>query len=194
VTSDPATDHLSPETVAAFLDGRLGDGNRATAEAHLSVCTDCRREIVELRALLARSPATRAPRRILVPLAAAAALALAIGIPATRSGWTGNQPQAVDRTRPGPSARLTVLGPAPDAVLDGQPTFAWHAADAGSRFKLTLVDEQGATLWSVDTGDTVVTPPHDVVLAPGRTYFWYVDALGADGRSMTSGAQRFTVR
>jgi hypothetical protein len=79
-------------------------------------------------------------------------------------------------------------------VLDGQPTFAWHAGDAGSRFKLTLVDEQGATLWSVDTGDTVVTPPHDVFLAPGRTYFWYVDALGADGRSMTSGAHRFTVR
>jgi anti-sigma factor ChrR (cupin superfamily) len=192
--SDAATDHLSPETVAAFLDGRLDEGERFTAEAHLASCAVCRRELVELEALLSRSPANRAPRRILVPLAAAAALALAIGIPATRSAWTGSQPQVVDRTQPGPPARLTAIAPAPDAVLDSQPTFAWHAADAGSRFKLTLVDEEGATLWSVDTGDTVVTPPHDVVLAPGRNYFWYVDALGADGRSMTSGAHRFTVR
>lgn len=194
MTPDTATDHLTPETVAAWLDNRLSDGERAAAEVHMASCARCRQEIVELQALLAASPVTRSHRRILYPLAAAAALMLAIGIPAARTAWFGSAPAPVDRTPPGGSARLLTIAPAADAALDGVPTFSWHAADAGSRFKLTLVDDQGATLWSVDTGDTVVTLPPDIALVSGRTYFWYVDALGADGRSMTSGAQRFTFR
>lgn len=160
----------------------------------MASCGLCRQEIVDLQALLAQSPTTRSPRRIFYPLAAAAAVMLAIGIPAARNAWFLTSPTSVDRTGTGPSARLTAITPAADATLDGEPTFSWHAADAGSRFKLTLVDEQGATLWSVDTGDTVVALPREIALVSGRTYFWYVDALGADGRSMTSGAQRFTVR
>lgn len=194
MTPDTATDHLSPETVAAWLDHRLGDEARAAAAAHLASCADCRQEIVELQALLAEPSFLRSPRRILYPLAAAAAVMLAIGIPAARSAWFGPPPALVNRTQPGASARLMAISPVADAALDGTPTFSWHAADAGSRFKLTLVDEQGATLWSVDTGDTVVALPREIALVSGRTYFWYVDALGADGRSMTSGAQRFTVR
>jgi hypothetical protein len=33
----------------------------------------------------------------------------------------------------------------------------------------------------------------DVSLSGGGTYFWYVDALDADGRSVTTGTRRFTI-
>lgn len=186
--------HLSAEVVAAWTEGRLSAEERAMAEAHLAGCHECREEVTQVEDLLRSAPVRT--RRFPVPLqlAAAAVLLLAIGLPAARTLLDRSPTASIGRTAPSSAARLTAIAPAADAAVLLPPTFVWHAADAGSRFRVTLVDEQGATVWSTETGDTAVTLPAEVALAAGRSYFWYVDALGADGRTMTSGAQRFTVR
>ena len=188
--------HLDAETVAAYVEGLLERPRQEETERHLATCRACRDEVVEVRGLLAaQHPAVRR-LRLFVPLAAAAAALLMVGVPLART-WNveANQP-AVARTPEERSGGLSVVAPLPDAsVASGtSPRFVWHAADPGSRFTLTLVDDGGAALWTIETGDTSVALPPDVSLSPGRTYFWYVDALGTDGRSLTSGATRFVVR
>jgi hypothetical protein len=44
-------EHLSEETVNLYLDGELGENERARVEAHLSGCTACRAEVDGLREL-----------------------------------------------------------------------------------------------------------------------------------------------
>lgn len=186
--------HLSHVTVAAWVDGQLAGEERAQVEIHLAVCAECRREVAEVEDLLARAPSGR--RRLPTPLqlAAAAAVLLAIGLPVSR-GWQDRQvPPAADRTQAAAITRLNAIAPMGEFPSGTAPVFQWNAADPGSRFRVTLVDEQGATLWAAETGDTVATLPAEVLLVPGQTYFWYVDALGSDGRTLTSGAHRFTVR
>ena len=39
--------HLSPEEMAAYLDGRIAPADRARLQTHLAHCPDCRREVVE---------------------------------------------------------------------------------------------------------------------------------------------------
>ena len=46
-------EHLSGEILAAFADGRLDAGARRAAEAHLSLCRACRRELAEVVEILA---------------------------------------------------------------------------------------------------------------------------------------------
>src|SRR3712207_4405663 len=47
--------HLPAADFAAYLDGRLDAADRARAEAHLADCDECRRELVEIRALLSET-------------------------------------------------------------------------------------------------------------------------------------------
>ena len=58
-------------------------------------------------------------------------------------------------------------------------------------YHLTLTDPAGHALWLHETSDTAVAPPPNVSLTPGRTYYWYVDALDAGGSSLTTGTRRF---
>jgi len=66
--------------------------------------------------------------------------------------------------------------------------------DSGSRYLIRVTDERGAAVWSTETGDTSVILPAEIALLSGRQYYWYVDALGADGRSLTTGTHRFQLR
>jgi len=188
--------HLDAETVAAYSDSRLDAAERVRVEAHLVACAECRAEVVAVGQLLrSYRPAVR---RFPVPLqlAAAAVLLVAIGVPIGRRLRAAPELPPVRHAPTGTAAGLAIVTPAPDTVLaaSARPEFTWHAAEPGSTFRLTVVDESGATIWSVETGDTTVFLPQTVVLKTGGTFFWYVDAMAATGRSMTSGARRFTVR
>lgn len=44
-----STDHLSTEAAAAYVDGRLPQGGRLRADAHLELCDQCRREVDDQR-------------------------------------------------------------------------------------------------------------------------------------------------
>lgn len=41
-----STDHLSPEAVAAFVDGELSDSARRRAQGHIAQCAECHEEVV----------------------------------------------------------------------------------------------------------------------------------------------------
>ena len=83
---------LDPETLAAFIDGRLDAGSRARHEAHISGCEDCYEALVETTKTLgvlagdtrrgAKAPTSGRPSRwrYLGGLAAAAVVVLAISV------------------------------------------------------------------------------------------------------------------
>ena len=54
------------------------------------------------------------------------------------------------------------------------------------------MEAAGQEVWTAETGDTVLALPIQISLGRGRTYFWTVDALGADGRTRTSRTKQFS--
>lgn len=48
--------HLDERDAAAYVDGRVSGGDRASMDAHLSVCGDCRAEVIEVSRILRTMP------------------------------------------------------------------------------------------------------------------------------------------
>lgn len=185
---DRAVEHLSPDTVAAFLEGRASGEERARAVAHFARCAACREELREVGRMVRHGRRRRLA--ILVPLAAAAGALFFL--------WPSQPPPgdvpAVVRS-PTTAARLAVVAPASSAeVAADSVVFTWRSAGVGANYRVTVATEDGSTVWTGTTGDTTVSLPDSVTLAPGRTWFWYVDALFPDGRSSATGIQRLRTR
>jgi hypothetical protein len=90
---------------------------------------------------------------------------------------------------------LETISPAPTAeVAPGPVTFAWRSAGAGANYTLTLQEADGRIAWVSAVDDTVVLAPDSIVFAPGRTWFWSVDAVLPDGQSRSTGLQRLRTR
>ena len=190
---DPLPDHPSSELMAAYLSGTLADSDRPAVEAHLAECRACRQQVISARRVLAKQRARR-PLLWAVPAAAAAILALVIFSPEIHLRSPGNEVLRGDRESPNPDAAATLLVISPvsgDTINRAGVVFAWHSHPGQPLFRLTLSDGSGRELWSAETRDTTLTLPAGVSLDRGRTYFWYVDAAGADGRSLTTRTQRF---
>ncbi len=180
--------HLETGEVASYLDRALAPDEQARVEAHLADCADCRRELIEVSRL--RHARFRSRWWVLGPALAAAAAALFF---VTRSPDT---PATEPVLRDGGEPALTIglVAPGDSAVSPGSLTFTWRSAAPRASYRLTLSDERGDVVWSATSIDTTQRPPSRVSWRTGRTYFWYVDALLPDGRSVTSGVRRFTVR
>jgi hypothetical protein len=191
-TSDP---HLPDSVLAAYLDRALSATARAAADAHLTECAACRDDLVALAAL-ARS--TRRPKALRVggPIVAiaAAVVLLVLGPWRARHESTGVDGERLRETTAVTGARLRAIAPVDGVLLQPDSVrFTWQreAGDAG--YHLTLTDEGGSVQWALDTSDTTVALPDSVRLQRGRTFYWYVDALSADGRTRATGLQRFRV-
>ncbi|WP_235900584.1 cupin domain-containing protein [Lolliginicoccus suaedae] len=68
----PSTEHLSPEAVAAYVDGELAMGPHLRASAHIAQCCECREQINaqgQARAALRRADPVGAPASLLSALA-----------------------------------------------------------------------------------------------------------------------------
>ena len=62
--------HLGPDTLAEYMDGRLGAAARARVDQELASCADCREELEELRdtvSLLQQLPVEPVPRSFIMP-------------------------------------------------------------------------------------------------------------------------------
>jgi len=70
----------------------------------------------------------------------------------------------------------------------------WSAVAGEPTYRLTLTDASGQPVWTTTTTDTSITLPPNVILQQRKRYFWYVDALRADGRAASTGVRRFTTR
>ena len=179
--------HLSPESLSGFLDDDLSADERTGVEIHLASCAECRAELADVRSLLL--PRKRSWLPFLVPAAAAAAVLLVLLLP--------RDAQVPSGTRAGPPAEmpLAVVSPAPGAeVAQGPVTFTWRSAGAGASYALTLQESDGRVAWTSLVTDTVAVLPDSLALAPGRTWFWFVDVMLPDGRALSTGVRRFTTR
>ena len=172
--------HLESRDVAAYLDRALSPAARDAIEAHLADCADCRDEVVQLTRL--RRVANRRRRWLfVVPVAAAAALAVMLLPP-------GKPDEPVLRDGGEPVLAVTIVAPADSALTPlGAPrvSFTWRSMDSVVSYRFAITDGSGDVVWSATSTDTTVQLPASIHLRPGN-YFWYVDALLPDGRSVAS--------
>ena len=189
------TDHLPAEDLAAYL----SRGRHAPAfqrvQAHLADCADCRHEAAHIARVVRAEARSRMLRWTSGGVAAAAAvLVLAV--------WAGGHRRApeTDITRGPVRSPVELPAVAPLAPLGEvspaarELVFAWRPVAGAVEYRLTLSNATGGTLWRRATTDTTLVLPREVSLARGAPYYWYVDALVADGGSMTSGAREFRLQ
>jgi hypothetical protein len=67
----------------------------------------------------------------------------------------------------------------------------WRAVPGEPLYRVTIADHAGLALWTAEVSDTAVVPPATVRLSAGGNYFWFVDALDAEARSVTTGTHGF---
>lgn len=85
------------------------------------------------------------------------------------------------------------MSPAPDAeVAATQLRFVWTSAGSGASYTLTLQKLEGGVVWTSTTADTFTVLPDSIALGPRQVWFWFVDALLPDGRSVATEVNRFT--
>jgi hypothetical protein len=181
-----SADHLTELELAAYLDRGLSGEPLTRAENHIAVCAECRDHLIETRRLLDR---TNRPKRFAQAaggLAAAGILAILLLNP----GSLNRQADADGRQRGSPSRdAITVYGPIGDIAR--QPLrFTWAKAGDGTSYRLVLTTDAGEQLWTTSTADTTISLPPSVKLA-GDHYYWSVDALTADGRTLVTGLREF---
>jgi len=202
---------MKPEELAAYADNALGTEELRRIDAHLVHCRECRTELVGgLRAVrdldgvsvlaFEGSGAHRTPRRIKMLVAltslAAAAMVLIVAVPQLRTSRTSS---GVERAAAEKGAytvpRIQIVTPSDGSVVrTRRPSLTWNRQEGASDFQVSVTDASGRAVWRMATADTSVILPPEIVNAGRQQYFWYVDALRADGRVMTSGVHSFMLQ
>jgi hypothetical protein len=153
-------------------------------------CRDCRRDFAAAHRLIRQHRLQRQAVRIL-PVAVAATLLVMVA--RARPDTPGDTVRAQTEGSDVPSIRAEK--PASDAIVNVDAViFVWRSVGGRPLYRLNLTDRDGNSVWSAETSDTSLTLPRSVTLVSGRNYFWSVDALSADGRSLTTRTLRFSTR
>ena len=188
--------HLSAEIVAAYVDATLVDEERTRVEAHLAECSECRREVIEVSGAIHTRGRFR-PWQVIAPVAAAAAVIAVVFLgpkilqspPSPGPVLRGSDSISSQQARTG----IEVISPAEGSSLShADVQFVWRPPALDASYRFTVTAEDGEVIWSVATPDTAVAIPSSAAFQPGRTYFWYVDALLPDGRSTSTGVRQFS--
>jgi len=187
---------LSAEELAAYLDGRLSGKELERVEAMLASSPDARAELVEVSRLVATIPERRtlANRRwILISALAAAAVVAIVMVPSLTRSPAAPQVATERRVIENDGSRIRVISPAEASPVSSRDLkFVWDGVP-GSAYQFTLTDADGRVLWQRSTEDTTLVLPDSVKLAAERSYYWNVDALAANGSSVTTGVRELTV-
>jgi hypothetical protein len=185
----PSTPHLDPGEVVRHAAGTSGADERARVEAHLASCDVCIEEVVAVW----RFGGRRRSRRGWIAAGAAAAALLAgvlIWAPG-RSTPDGRTVRGGDEQ--GVSQALVIVSPREREMVPPGIVLVWRSRPGVATYKLSVANASGDSVWAATTGDTAVGLPETLALARGASYFWYVDALLVEGRSVTSGIHEFRV-
>lgn len=180
--------HLESVEVAAYLDRGLGESDQARVEAHLAECPECRAELVALTRLLRTR---ERPRRVWLPLAAAAAI-LTLLVPWTRLVGPKSDVSSTGSLLREP-ASTTAVAPVllrPRGTAAG-PRFIWSAVPGADRYRITVFTSDGSIAWESQVAETTVTLP-DTLPAGGR-FFWKVEARVGFQRWVSSDLTEFSV-
>lgn len=181
--------HPEPGEIAAYSDGALSAAARATLQAHLAVCVECRDEVVEVSRILRTVPATRrARRRVWIPAAAAAAAVLVLVWP--RSAETPLTPVHREEAV---TATVAPRPIAPTGTVDSASRLVWTSVPYADRYRVRLFDSNGTVLWEHETPDTSGVIPASVSVRGGIAYFWKVESLTGFDRRAASNLVEFVV-
>lgn len=161
--------HLDASLLALYIDRRAAADEAALVERHLAGCSACRADWLAAQGLVARRPGTV---RTLLPLAAAATLALLVWWQAPRPP-EHREPVVLTSQAPGGIAPRGP-GAAPSLVV-------WSLVPGADRYRVAVFDSAGRVLWEASTADTVASLPDTVRLEPEVPHFWRVHArIGYD--------------
>lgn len=195
-------DQLSAAELAAYLDGRLQGKDLERVETFLAENPESRAELVATARLLATAPEARAPevrapvsrRWVNLSLIGAAAAALALVILPLRNHPSATKHVSTERLATSDDGSgLKALSPDDSAVVvPASVRFTW-AGVAGDSYQLTVTDAEGRIVWQTRTSDTAAILPATVTLSGPASFYWNVDALAADGTSITTGVRQFRV-
>jgi len=187
-----SSEHRSPEEIAAYLCDELSTADRERFQAHLAVCRACRWEVTSAQRLTRGRPRETGRN---VALAAAVVLVAVLLTRGMGVGGVASDGEAQRRSteQTGSAQRIDIVFPGDGGTVASAPVvFTWRGRPGSFMYRLTLSTDDGRTLWTGDTRDSTLALPSSVVLDRGREYLWYVDALGPDARSSTSGVHRFS--
>ena len=186
-----STEHPSAGTVAAYLDGALDTRARSDFEAHAAECAECRDELRELVRLV-RQRRRRLPRLVTIaaPAAAAAAIVLLMLRPAARHETI--QPSGY--REPGRSVSPVPVPIAPRGSGPRPERMIWTSVPNTHAYEITLYDDKGTVLWETPAAETAIVLPERVTFAPGRSYFWRVEARTGSQRTSASDLVEFSVQ
>lgn len=195
LTGPPTPNCLDDDTVAALVDGTLDAASREVVLPHVATCAWCRDAVASVTRTLADARVARevtalAGRgsgwlpRILLPLAAAAALLLVLVWPQSveNEGHRGPPPVA--------NAPVPI---APIGIVAGASPLQWTAVAGADRYRVTLSDASGRVLYETQLADTVAVLPDSIVLVAGRAYMWLVEARTGFDRWSTSRLVEFSI-
>ena len=185
----PSTPHLDPGEVARLAAGTSDPAERERVEVHLAACDVCTAEVVAAWRFGGRRP--RRGGWIAAWAAAAALLAGVLLWPPRRSAPEGETVRG--REEQGVSQALVIISPREREVVGPGVQLTWRSHQGVATYKLAVDDANGDSVWAATTADTTVGLPATLALARGASYFWYVDALLSEGRSVTSGIHEFRV-
>lgn len=187
--------HLTSEDLAAYVSRAIHGPKLDPLEEHLEGCKACRDELVAVAALLRSARGQRRRRvaggAVLTAAALSGVALLGTSIerilseqPVLRNSGVGLEEgvRSFSAVTPRDGARLETSS----GVL-----FAWRAVAPAAFYSLTVTDERGDLVWRGSTSDTLLQLPSDIAIRAGSRYFWFVEALLADGTTATTDANGF---
>jgi hypothetical protein len=186
---------LDDATLAALAEGALDAATHATVLPHLASCPRCRGAVASVARALA-DPAVahevaslergRRAYWIALPIAAAAVLLLALGVPR----WLEQGPTHRAPPIPGQSAPRLLF---PVGAVAAAATLRWASVPGADRYRVVLFDAAGRVVYETQLADTVVALPDSVRLAPGPPYLWKVEARTGWDRWSASELVQFSI-
>lgn len=199
-TAPETPECLDDDAVAALAAGDVPPAERPALEKHVVECPYCRHRIASVaRALsdpdvareVAAVDAGRRGRRLrpwlLVPIAAAAAGVVLMMSPRS----TADDSRLAHRA---PGAAATAAPTLPVGPVFAAETLRWATVPRADRYRVTLFDATGTVLYERELADTVVALPDSILLAPGRSYLWKVEARTGWNRWAGSKLVEFTIQ
>jgi hypothetical protein len=189
-------DCLDTSTVAALVEGSIEPTARSAAMSHLAVCRACRADLAatgdtlgapaverELEALRPRTTARRV-LRLMVPLAAAAALMVVVARPSQdRFGAVHRSPVISRATTP-------VLA-VPVGEVPAVSSLAWSPVSGADIYRVTVFDAGGSVVLEAEATDTAIAIPDSLSFRAGEMYLWKVEARTGWDRWVSSPLIRF---
>ena len=184
-----STAHLEAGEVTRYLARTLSPAERGSVEQHLADCADCTAELVAVNRL---HQTGRAPlRRVAVVAAAAAAVA---GIVILGPSLVPSRPADIPQIR-GAEAQpaVSIVLPADGAVLNAAADFTWRSVPGATAYRVSVTRASGDSVWATTTSDTSVRASAHVSQAGSGLYYWYVDVLLEDARSVAGPVHEFRI-